>query len=132
MNRYILPDGRVDLEYVSGLSRDELCLFMRNVLIPENNRSGVPEAGYPHLLLTQVYRSLPAFSRVIFQEVVIELIKELGRKAILWHGDPGDELLLLAEDIFAESPNKEEAIGALLELVRFEGSAVQIDSNLRL
>ena len=93
-------DGKLDIDSVRSLSRDEMRAWIsarlrgEDTAVPGDVRQGEP----PHYLFAQIYPELDRDSRLYTRQVVQEFLRDMSRNPnSLWRGESAHALLLLTQ-----------------------------------
>lgn len=129
-------NGEVSLKSVEHLSREELGQWIfdrlhgKDLWVPLDAK----EAQIPHYLLNVLYPKLQSRTQVNLEEVIFDFLSSLARdESSPWLGEPGDELLLLADPVFTASSRREDAVDLFIAIADSErfGNAAGVDLRFR-
>jgi predicted RNA-binding protein with RPS1 domain len=115
--------GQVSLQSVEQLPRNVLreWIFDRlhghDAWIPLDAR----DAQMPHYLFRIIYPKLDFRTREKIEEVIFEFLSSLARDVNSeWLGEPGEEMLLLADPVFSRASRREDVIDMLISIAESE------------
>jgi len=111
-------DGSLKISSINKLSFNELKDWIKEIL--EDNIPGylIDRNDIPFSFLDRIYHQLDIRSRNLFEDAILEHLKDLSRLSPVWLSNAGDELLLLTTEVFKEKHLQKKPLNTLLSIVQ--------------